>query len=376
MALVSCGLLYYPTRTFQAGSFNSNMAGAGIGYDSDTDVITYIGMMPFDDTIEVVRWRTATVTTGATLDVAVESLTNGRPSGSLIAAGATASVVVADGDDSTVKTATMGTPPSLNAGDKFAITWRVDTTGPTPAGNLFTRTTVETSWGGQLPLPLQDAGAGTWAAITGGQLLAQIELGTVGVWPFPGLFASAAQDAVITSFNSGTGSNNERGSKLVVPMACEVIGVSVYLGNVAAGGDFTLSLWPSSSTTDGDALGQGAWDGDTLSSTTQDGWVDVYFDPVTLAAGDTVYIAVRPDTTNNVAVFHYTAINSTTLGFPGPATYHNATRLWTAGSAAAWTLNTNIIQPCALILSKLDDGTGGGGSGGGLRMAGHGGLAA
>lgn len=69
-------------------------------------------------TVSKILIPTRTVTTGATLDARLEtvSLTDGFPTGTLLDTGANGPLVIGDADDNTVITATLGTPLVVTAG--------------------------------------------------------------------------------------------------------------------------------------------------------------------------------------------------------------------------------------------------------------------
>lgn len=360
MTLAAIGLVAYPTRLLRAGAIGSTLTRQNLTFDSTTDRVAFIGSMPVADTLDKVYFRTGTVTTGTTVEVRIESLSNGRPSGSLIAAGASVTVEIADANDNAWKTAAIGTPPTLAAGAEFAVVIKYSS-GSTP--NLqFTAAEAELhGLYGHSPACLQDTGAGTWANAAG-QWNWIIEGGSSGVLHLPGLLP-ADGSGTLQAFNSGS-SPDEYALKFVAPFKARCVGLSAALFNIAAGADFTLSLWPASSSVDGDALGQAARDGDLALSTTQDGYVSAFFAPVTLVAGTTYYAGIRADTANNLSAGLLPApsgITNAMRGFPlGANTAHLSTRAWSAGSAGAWTDTTTTLPLISLLLDQLDDGAGGG----------------
>lgn len=79
------------------------------------------------------KFSTATVTVGCTLSGNVETLdpTTSIPTGTLINANATGTVVVADADDNVLKSVTFAAPVAVTAGDVIALTLRISAGTPT-----------------------------------------------------------------------------------------------------------------------------------------------------------------------------------------------------------------------------------------------------
>lgn len=203
-----------------------------------------------------------------------------------------------------------------------------------------------------------------------------------GAVTFPGLIPLNGA-GTIAAFNSGT-NPNERALKLVAPAKMRVIGLSLALFNNAAGSDVTFSIWDS---TDNPGAGptplaQTSLDGDYPYSATADGVVHVFFAaPLTLTAGSTYYIGVKPTTANNIGLMELSAAGTgaSSTGIRafgiGTVTAHLSTRQWVSTDPGAWTDTTTTLPAISLIVDQIDDGASAGG-GGGMRMAGHGGLAA
>lgn len=375
MTLAACSLTFWPPCMIQSGVGANTFSVTNVTFDSDTDRVAWVGRWwGADDTLDVVYFRLGSVTTGCDVTLNIETVTNGRPSGSLVAAGATSAVNIADGDDNAWKTATITTPPTITRGMEFAIIIVVNTAGATPNLNFFAMSSFASGSTGMYPVILQDTGAGAWTNPAGSfQWIVEMGAGVVylpGMTPLNG-------NGTITAFNSGT-SPNERALRFQVPFKCSVAGLRMAMFNTAAGADFTMSLWPASSDDDTDALGQVSEDGDFSVATTTDGYVDLYFDAaVTLSPATTYYAGLRPDTANSVGLGEMTTATVTNAirGFPilPVGQCFLSTRVWSAGTAGAWTDTTTTLPVMSLIIDQLDDGAS---AGGGLRLAGHGGLAA
>lgn len=353
--------------------------GAGIAtltFDSTTDRVAYVGHSPYADSISKIHFRVGTVTSAPNVDVRVETVDvatgqPARPSGTLWAANTNAVITI--GASNTWQTATLTAAASLSLGSLFAINI-VYSSGT--ANFLINRCAANAAGTGSWPMCLQDTGAGTWTQLAS-NLCMIIEFSSGGVMYVPGV-SPVDSGSGIGGFNSGS-SPDEYALQFRVPFKCRAIGMYFVSSNIASSANFTASLWPASSTVDGDALAQVALADQSVINTTQEGPMYLFFgSAVTLLPGTTYYVGVRADdATNSIDFYQQVApggITNAMRGFPIPTDGNTfrASRTWTAGSAGAWTNATTTLPLMGLIIDQLDDGAGGGG---GMRLAGHGGLA-
>ena len=365
MTLQSVGQMFWPPTQMAGGPISNVMASSSITFDSGTDRLAWVGRSPLTDSLDNIYFSTRTVTGGCDVDVRVETVANGRPTGTLWAANTNIVVTIANGDDNVAKTATLTAAASLSAGDEFAVVIVVSSGTPN-LGFASTPGALVSPTSAHYPLALQDTGAGTWATVSPCPSLAWIlDFTTAGIVPISGLLPTTGI-GVITAYNSGT-APDERALRFQVPFKCRVRGIRAGMFNIAAAADFTFSLWDAAGDVDGEALGQAALDGDFALSTTQDGYVDLFFDaPVTLTINTTYYAGVRADTANNIGLgeFPAAAITGSMLGFDGVnAETYLATRTWTAGTAGAWSTTTTTLPLIHLLIDQLDDGASAGGLG-------------
>lgn len=361
MALANCGRIYWPPLTTDNGANDNSLFFATHTYDSASDRLAWVGNSTVTDTLSTVYFRTGTVTTGCTVDVRIETVTNGRPTGTLFGTNTNVTVVIADTDDNVWKTATLTAGASLTKGDQFAIVMVVSSGTPNLQIGGVPGAFSQSS-DGLYPITLQDTGAGTWAGITG--LLWIAEFTTAGPTYLPRLYANNGA-GTITSFNSGT-SPNERALRFQVPFTCRVAGLRIWMFNVAAGADSTASIWNTTGTTDAAALAQKSLDGDFPTSTTIDGCVDFIFPtPVTLSVNTTYYAGLRADTANNIGLGSYAnaSVTNAVRAMAGVnAQTYLSTRVWSAGTAGAWTDTTTTVPFIYLLIDQLDDGASAGGT--------------
>lgn len=340
------------------------MGTSNMPFNATNDKYGLTTMSRITDSITKLYVRVATVTTGCTIEGRIETVgADGLPSGTLWSTTTNGTVAIADTDDNLWKTITLTSSASLNTGDRFAIVVTYSS-GSTPNLNFLSTSTVFLGGGLTSRLLLSDAGAAytnVGAAPIAWEVIVEYSGGIAyvpGCFPFDG---STTQ----TAFNSGS-SPDEWAMRFQVPVPMTVAGARLGMANVAAGADFTVSLWDASGTTDAAALAQKAIDGDNMLTTTADGVVEVIFPTAyQIAANTTYYLGVRADTANNIAVI----ANATPSGItgshkatPGGDQLYKATRAWTAGTAGAWTTDSNNIPAFSLLVSKLGDDAGGAGS--------------
>jgi len=358
MTMVACGVSQWPRPLFTNGNANNTGTVGSITLDSTADQLAWLGKALFTDNLTKIYFRTVAVTTGADVDVRIETVTNGRPSGALWAANTNVVVTVADSDDNVWKTATLTSAASLTMGDEFAIV--INSSAGTPNMDLAATNTSFVGGGlGQYPILLFNS-TGAFAALTVRNLEWIAEFASAGIKYLPGL-APLDGALTLTSYDNAT-ATNERGLRFQSPFKARCIGARALIGNIVAGGDFTVSLWDATGDTDAEALGQSVIDGDTVATTT-DGYFEVYWDaPVTLSINTTYYLGVRADTANNITLFE-----CTTAGTGEPATaikafpaesaeLYLATRTWSGGTGSAWSPTTTTMPIIELIFDQLDDG--------------------
>ena len=163
----------------------------------------------------------------------------------------------------------------------------------------------------------------------------------IGTAPFTGSVATG-------TYNLNTGGADEYALKITPPFACRAAGLWTMFG-VAAGADYEALLY--SGTT---ALATAAIDGDFTAGTAGLGLRFNFFPtPVTLTAGATCRLAIRPTTATSITYRNYTleaAGSEQGLGVPQGTC--QSTRL----DQGAWSDQTTTFPCLGLILDQLDDG--------------------
>jgi len=312
--------------------------------DAASEKAAFITMIRKGGTISKVAWRTGTVTTGATMDVRIETVdpTTGDPTGTLWAANTNGSQIVADADDATVFTTTLTAGAVVAQGDVLAVVIVNPSVSP---GNLNV-----SSVGGVLAYnyPYLDLFTTVWNPQTGGACLA-LEYSDVTYEPMPRMLPCTAFQT--TAYNSGS-TPDERALKFKYPVPITVSGFWIF-GSHATSSDFDAVLYDSNGTT---ALLTQSVEAMQQRSTSV-GLVDYFFDSTQALLKDTFYrLSFKPTTVNNITINSFTAFNAAVMNqIEGGENFHLSERT----DAGAWTDTTSQRLFVGLIVEKLDNAVGG-----------------
>jgi hypothetical protein len=339
--------------------------------DASGDKIGGVFMAQKDGTIDrLAAYCTAVAGSVPSYDFRLESVTNGFPSGSLIAANTnggqvptattlhlvtmTASHIVAAGD----LVAMVLNSASATGANNATFNGRVDS-GPLLAGADY-----DWFW----PRYAQDFSVGTYSAPSGHASFGPVYSdGSYMSW-FSGNLANANNDFNIDS------TPDERGNRWTQVGNERCIGALLYLRWVNADADFNVHLY---AVADGDSASPiASFTADYTiynRSTTFQDWFPVYWDGVNLTDGADYRIACVPTTTSSVRpAVSYTAPSEAARQQMSHG--YLTTRTRTAnGNAGTW---TDTVAAYTLgCVPIFDQSNAGGGSGGGVIIAGRGGLA-
>lgn len=358
MALQNVPPYYFPWRWI--GMSGANLTDGNV-YNISTSSVFLLdaadeaaGLVvtaPKAGNIRNVSFRTGTVTTGATVDVRIETVdaATGNPSGTLWATNTNVSHAINAADDNVwLTTGNLTASATVAKGDKIAVVIVNPSVSP---GTLRIASMPQIT---QIPQGLLKT-AGSWAKQLEVPAIAlQYDDGSYGFIDniFGGLTA-----ITLTAFNSGS-TPDEAAIKFTCPVKMTVSGIWAHVGNIAAGADFDLVLYDSDGST---VLESVSIDGDHAISTAADNPLAVRFDTdVTLNAGSSYRVAVKPTTANNISRCVADFISAAAIASSpiGPTTALTSTRT----DAGAWTdTDTDSVLLAGVIVTQLDDGAGGGG---------------
>lgn len=323
---------------------------------------------PRTGNIEAVTWRTATVTTGATIDVRLETVdtTTGDPTGTLVSTNSNVSVVVNSADDNVVFTSTFTAAGAVTAGQLVAVVF------VNPGASFGSIAFAGFTWtSGTTAIPYSSAyGGASWAkAIAHIQMLSLLYDDGEYSTPFGGYAPPTLINS--TAFNT-TSTPDVRGLRFQFPISVRVIGAWFACD---LDGDCKVMIVNT-------AYNQGAGtgilatvtlDANQRGSTVSNVHFVIFDTPVTLSANTNYRLVIEPTTTTSVTFLDMTVASLALLGgIPGGANFH----LTTAKDPTAdgdWT-NYNsgtFASPfMGLIIDGIDSSGGGSPTGGSYAFTG------
>ena len=313
--------------------------------DAASERIGAIFQAPATGNITKIRFRTNTVTTGGDFTVNLETVgTTGLPSGTLWDSPTnqtTATVTIADTDDSVWKEATLTAAAAVTKGDFIALTITA------PSGVNVRIAHQENYAAGAFPYMLTDLGGSGWTKVTAVPIFG-VEYSGGAYHYIPGMPGGLASAVTVD-----TDGNDECGNRIDMPVDARVVGLWV-IADLAAGETVDAILYnnagtaASTLTVDGDAS-QGAYRPRYF----------LFASAVTVAAGDVLRIVLKSATATNQflgSYAHAAAAHKNQL--PSGSVVQRTER----DAGGAWSDVDTDYMMIGLVLDQLDDGAGGGGS--------------
>ncbi len=349
MALQSIGgVVYFPpafgpfidvTPPFLSTTYLIDAAGESSGC---------IMRAPKTGTISAVTFRTATVTTGATVDVRIETVdaTTGLPSGTLFGTNTNGAQIILDANDNVLFTTALTAGASVTKGDLLAIVIT------TPAGGNMQITGVNTQ---PTPsaFPYGALFTAAWAKVTASLPMAGLQYND-------GSYAFCPQTPVVstlvsTTYGSGTNPNN-RALRLQVPVPCRVTGAYV-----CADGDAAADLLLVADNWDGNnanALASLAIDPDIRRNTGVGTFQDYFSNTVTLTANTTYRLVLKPSSASTLSLSSYTVASAAQLDQNGANQQCYQSVANNPTGSGDWTPTTTARPLMGLLIDQFDDGIG------------------
>lgn len=353
-SLVTPDIYPRPFLNIGSSSTSGSFATTNLLLDAANEACAQTFLAPKTGNIDTVKFRTRAVTTGATLNVAIEHVTTGAvPNFTKTLWGANTEVgkIIADTDDNLWLDCALTAAASVTIGDVFAVTLRQPSSSP---GNLniaiiSSSSSMADHIDGVVHLS-QALGAPPTAFVISGNYALCIALRyTDGTWFTPLGAPIFDANADILNINSGSATTRV-GNRFRLPFAATISGGVVALSNCAAGSAGNLVLRDDA----GNSLATGAWNGDYMESSIYDAPYPILFTTPYKASANTWYrITCEPTNANNISVLGVQFDNANLMSCSaGGADYYRS--LYTSG---AWD-DTNTLQKTAivLLLSALDDG--------------------
>ncbi len=344
MAIQNIGELYYPPLFTGYSTSAPAITTNTYVLDAAGEKAALIFRPTQAKAIRTIHARTATVTTGDTVDVRVETVNaSGEPSGTLHGTNTNGALVIASSDDNVWKSVTLTADTATltpgvsevavvivngGAGGNIQIgSWGFQRSHY-PYGSVYT-----TSWTVQpnLPLIVVQYADGTFDPIYG--------------------YPATGGPITTTTFNSGTGTNR-RGDIFTLAVPMRVSGLAAYID---ADGPFEAKIYAADGTT---VLATSDPVANALRGATYAGPHFVPFtSSVDLDAGVAYRMAVIPTSGTSVTTYEFDVPTAAMLdAFAGGQDIHSST--W---NGSAWSETTTRRMWLHLIVTGLDDGAGGGG---------------
>lgn len=354
MAIVDTPLFRYPDF---ASVYVLNLSNQAIS--ASTHIVGYVMQIPRSGTLNGVRFRTATVTTGDTVRVSFQnvSASTGDPDGSI---DQYRNVTILSTDDNAVFDSGLITSDGTDLGIKRTVTRGellcVCFDFPSYTSGNLQIANVQLQDQSQSYQSYFNGTSWTKSTTFGPNLLLNYQ--TDGLVATPGSFLCSAFDAA--TFNSSS-TPDERANKIIPTVGLRVVGVIVR-------GDFDgecdIVLYDSDGST---VLASVSIDPDVRLSTAVNSYTLRFNTDVTLTANSAYYLSIKPTTTTNVGWRGVTFFSSTDKN--AIAGFSNICRS-TRTDAGSWTDDTSgVVTVCLLC-----DGVETGGGSGGVPLIGTGGL--
>lgn len=314
--------------------------------DAASEKSGYVFRITETGSLRKVGFRTGTVTTGAIMDVRVETVdaATGFPSGTLWATNTNVSHTIADADDNAwLTTAALTADASVTRGDIVAI---VISQPAASFGtlNIARANSTYSDWTYSL-----DFITGAWAKSTRGPTVA-VEYSD-GSYPlilgsFPMLTSGAR-----AAYNSGS-TPDERGIKFQVLAPVRVAGFWLDMSD-PLGGNGTVKLYDSDGST---VLTSVAWDGDIDSSNTTHTDYGLFPSSVSLLANTFYRLTFLPTTASDTARPTFFSVQTAAVmdAYLGGQNFHSTSRT----DAGAWTDTTTERDFVGILIDAIDNGVG------------------
>lgn len=356
MALVDVHPMLYPF----SGEFLDLTTGRNDLIDASGERVGIIVTAPETGSITAIGFRTGAVTTADDLDIRIETVTKTTaasyaPSGTLW--GATTNGTLASGSISANSwhTVSLTSAASVTAGDILAVV--IQFTGDTTAtGSLE----IQSRGNGihYFPKVLHRTGGTYTDDINSWPCVGLSYSGTY----YPTLNGNCWTTTSVTTIATGA----EFGVKFTLPFDCQLLGIVVDT-RMATGTSFTIELY----TTGNPGTGTELKTADQTPTTSNGVQLYHFASPPSLNKATSYRITVDPTTSvssNPIrGVYDSTALMVQDVGSNWHFTYDNGAGGWTDTT-------TEVPLHFQLIIGQVND-TAGAGGGGGMRLAGHGGLA-
>jgi len=328
-------------------SFNASFGN--ILLDSANEAAGVVFKIPKTGIIDRVGFRCSTISTGAILDLRLETVdVNGNPSGTLVQSSSNILKSVADTDDNTYFTVHLGSGTLVNQGDLVSFIVRMSATS---AGSLSITTQSFVPVGGTFPYPNSFLG-GAWTKGGGaGALTFSMEYDD-GSSSFIDYCAPIFGLSSLTVTTAST--PDEVGLAFAFPFPSVLRGMWVHFSPTS---DTNVNLYDADGSTVLNTFLIGS--NNRPFSTNQGTQIHILSSAYDLVAANTYRIALVPNQRTIVVPCAITSSNLTSQGLEGYPNVIGTSRT----NSGAWTDDPRQRALMGLVFSGFDNATGGSGGG-------------
>jgi hypothetical protein len=346
--------IFWPNITDKTGGARTLSSASTL--DAAGEYVATVFRATENMTISHVIFRVNAASGSPTVDVRIEtvSTTDGLPTGTLWATNT--NVVSAALSAGTVYTEALTASASINTGDYVAVVFKYNS-GTSVALTLAGGGHDLTSMG--MPYQVNNTGTPTKANHGAARAMA-VGNGATSFYYVPGMLPVSAT----VQQNFSTTNGDAFGNRFQVPFKCRCKGLVYIVAGTS--GEFSYGLYDdsgtelSSSSTTFD-IDQAAWN-------TANPMLMFFDNPVTLSPATWYRLALWPSSTTNTSAYKQTVMTDASEAMPY-TNFHYTTK----ATGGAWTdTATTEALMLDLIIDQLDDGVS---AGGGIKLAGRGGLA-
>lgn len=343
------GGLEFPNRPM-AFAGGPNVPASAFTLDAASEKAALVFRSTVTKSIRKVHFRTGTVTTGATVDVRIETVSSaGDPSGTLFGTNTNVSHVIADANDNAwLLTAALTADAAVTQGGLVAVV--IVNPAVSPGNFTIANYGDDVNSGG---FPYGDLFTSSWAKQGNGCPLIYVEYSDGTYEAIYGITPNGAPINTRTFNNTST--PDERGSKFKLPFPCRVSGCWLWADT---DGDYDVVLYDTDGST---ILGNGG-SGSTVvvgnavtnRSANQSGFHYHAFKAAVTLAKDVFYrLTVLPTTTTSLIMYDFDVPTVAMLDmFSGGQNMHATERT----DAGAWTDTPTQRAYLGLFVDQLDDG--------------------
>lgn len=340
--------------------------GTSAPLDASDERLGVILQAPKSGNIAKVAFSTATVTTGATVDVRVETVdaTDGNPSDTLWGTNTNAALVVDGADDNVIKVATLTAVAAVTIGDQLAIV----IVNPTASfGSMQIRNTTTQGGGRPINCYYSNFTGGSWTkGVTTGPLLIGLEYDDGSYVPIEGIRPPVSGSGGLTSTGLSTATTPDvMGLRFQFPFAVRVRGAWV-IADCDGNTNLNLVTTAYHQVNQTGILATSTLDKD-IRQLDHFGMYQVTFPSRPELAADTNYrLIVEPTTASTTSMYDSATLSLAMLGaFHGGANFHLTTAKDPTGDGSWTNFNSGTFRVpyMGLFIDGIDTNPGGGGGG-------------